>query len=1087
MPVDCRKAACRTERGENPINDHHHSGKMRYRNLAGGLACLFLCLVHTANAQSFEEASSENWHQWRGPNANGFSESAKGPVEWDNEKNIQWKVAMGGSGSSTPIIWGDKVFLLTAINTGQVDPSLPRPEDQPERVFGIKHPNTSYEFAVLCLSRETGKEIWRRVATTLVPHEGHHNDNNFASASPTTDGKRLYCWFGSAGLFCYSLEGELLWNRKLGTIKMGASLGEGCSPVLHEGKLIIVRDHQGESSIEVLVAGTGKTLWRKKREGGNGWSTPAVVKHSGRVQIITTSSGKGRGGRLVAPGKVISYDLGSGEIIWQCSGLTDNAIPCPVVEDGVVYCMTGYQGSALLALPLSAKGDITGSESILWTKKRGTPYVPSPLLYDGRLYFTQSNQNLLSCLDAKDGSEIINRERLPGMSGIYSSPVGANGLVYVTDRNGTTLVLKRARKLEVIATNKLGDTVHSSPAIAGNQLFIRGRRFLYCIARAEGENPPEVEVNPPGSAVNGKDKRPNVVTLLVDDLGYRDLGCYGGPVKTPVLDRLAAAGVRFTDFHSGAATCCPSRATFLTGRHHYRTGVYSVITERLHRMHLLESETTIAEVLKKNGYGTAHFGKWHLGMPVQKRNNPTPADHGFDYWFGVVNGAGPSHKNPTNFLRNGERVGTMEGYSCQIVVDEALTWLDEKRDADEPFFLNLWFNEPHDPIAAPDEIVSQYGALNEREAIYSGTIDNTDRAIGRLVARLETLGELDNTIIVYSSDNGSYLQERNGELRGKKGALFEGGHRVPGIVYWKDGIPGGRVEDEPAGAVDLLPTLCGLIGIDKPRGVHLDGSDLAPLLTGTGSFARHQPLFWMSDANMVMRMGDYTLFSSGTAKSPVDFKTADRLMKQIKEVLGNDLEKELGGMDLRSRLFNGRFANLEANRLQQQHRDLYYFNEAWIPKLKKSEVGRVQLYDLSKDLGQQNDIAKERPELVARMKKQAAAIYASVMSDAPEWIRTEDLATLKKPRRDEPQGAATGAPDTAKLLARIDKNNLPEGYHGSRHQPYVDKRMAELTSQQRQRIGRLWKEKRRLHPKMRNVGGSFVKILEYVATKEKTD
>ncbi len=465
--------------------------------------------------------------------------------------------------------------------------------------------------------------------------------------------------------------------------------------------------------------------------------------------------------------------------------------------------------------------------------------------------------------------------------------------------------------------------------------------------------------------------RPNVVFLLADDLGYRDIGCYGGPVKTPVLDKLAAGGVRFTDFHSGAPGCSHSRASFLTGRHHYRAGVYSVISERLHKMHLLKSETTIAEVLKENGYATAHFGKWHLGMPVQNRKNPTPADHGFDYWFGLVNGPGKSHKDPTNFIRNGERVGMMKGYSCQIVVDEALTWLDEKRDADEPFFLNLWFNEPHAPIAAPDEIVSQYGDLNDQAAIYSGTIDNTDRAIGRLVARLKKLGELDNTIIVYSSDNGSYRQERNGELRGKKGSQFEGGHRVPGIFYWKGGIPGGRVEDEPAAAVDLLPTLCGLIGIDKPGGVHLDGSDLAPLLTRSDTFERHQPLFWISGANMVVRIGDHTLFASGTARSPIDSKTAKRLMEQIRGILGDDLEKGLDDKKLRDRLFsqNMKIANPEANRLRHQLRDLYYFNEAWIPELKKSQLGRVQLYDLSKDLGQQKDIAKESPEIVARMKK----------------------------------------------------------------------------------------------------------------------
>jgi len=591
-----------------------------------------------------------------------------------------------------------------------------------------------------------------------------------------------------------------------------------------------------------------------------------------------------------------------------------------------------------------------------------------------------------------------------------------------------------------------------------------------------------VGTGPTPNSATASRKRPNVVFILADDLGYRDIGCYGGPVKTPVLNKLAAGGVRFTDFHSGAPGCSHSRASFLTGRHHYRAGVYSVITERLHRMHLLESETTIAEVLKQNGFATAHFGKWHLGMPVHDRENPTPTDHGFDYWFGLVNGPGKSHKDPTNFIRNGKSVGKMKGYSCQIVVDEALTWLDKKRDAD-PFFLNLWFNEPHAPIAAPEEIVSQYGALDDQAAIYSGTIDNTDRAIGRLVAKLEQLDELDNTIIVYSSDNGSYRQERNGELRGKKGSQFEGGHRVPGIFYWKGGIPGGRVEDEPAAAVDLLPTLCGLIGIEKPGGVHLDGSDLAPLLTRSGTFNRHQPLFWISGANMVVRIGDHTLFTSGTAKSPIDFKTADRLMKQIRELLGDDLEKGLDDNKLRSRLFsaNMRIANPEANRLRHQLRDLYYFNEAWIPELKKSELGRVQLYDLSKDLKQQKDIAEERPELVARMKKQAAAIYRSVMADAPEWLTPEELAAAKKPHENTPARPAPGASDTAKLLARIDKNPLPKGYDGSRHQPYVDRIMAGLKPEQRARVGERWKEKRRLDSNMPNPGASFVRILTHVA------
>ena len=576
--------------------------------------------------------------------------------------------------------------------------------------------------------------------------------------------------------------------------------------------------------------------------------------------------------------------------------------------------------------------------------------------------------------------------------------------------------------------------------------------------------------------------RPNVITLLVDDLGYRDIGCYDGPVKTPVLDTLAAEGVRFTDFHSGAPVCSPSRATFLTGRNHIRAGVYSVLSEQRHKMHLLRDEKTLAEVLKDEGFGTAHFGKWHLGMPVNGRSNPTPSDHGFDYWFGLVNGAHPSHKDPTNFLRNGKPVGPMKGYSCQLVVDEAIDWID-KHGTDAPFFINIWFNEPHAVIAAPDEIVSEYGALNDQAAIYNGTIDNTDRAIGRLVNKLKELGELDNTIIHYSSDNGSYRQERSGELRGKKGSHYEGGHRVPGIFYWKRKIIGGRVEKEPAGAVDLLPTICGLLGIEKPKNVVLDGSDLTPLLTGTGNFERHQPLFWMNGSTMALRMGSHTLLAPSTARLPFDHAKANRLLQQTKTALGDNIEKELGGLDLRSRMFNGRFANPEANRLRDEFRSLFYFNEALIPLMKKGGVDRVELYDLSKDIGQQNDIAKKHPRLIAQIKKQANLIYKSVMADGPEYVTPKDLAAAKKPRGNALQApvAETSSSKTAKLLARIEKNLLPGDYQGSSHQAYVDKVMAGLKPKQRARVGQLWKEKRRIDPDMPNPGSSYIKILTHVA------
>ena len=432
-----------------------------------GLCCLLCLASHTA-AQTFDESKLNNWHQWRGPEANGVSRTATPPIEWSEDKNVKWKVAIDGNGTSTPIIWENKVFLLTAIDTGIVDPSLPRPEDQPERVFGIKYPNTTFQFVVLCLDRETGREVWRKTAIERIPHEGHHGDNSFASASPTTDGERLYCWFGSAGLFCYDLNGRKLWQRDLGKAYMEASLGEGCSPVVHDGKLVIVRDQQRQSSIEVLEAKTGVTRWKANRDEPNAWATPYVIEYRGRTQVVTAAS------KLVC-----SYDLNNGEVIWQCSGLTGNVIPSPVVDGDVVYCMSGYQGYALLALPLSATGDI--SDGIVWTRHQGTPYIPSPLLYDGLLYFNQSNQAILSCLDARTGETIMDRTRLPGLSTVYASPAGADGRVYISGRNGTTLVLQQSRELQVLATNKLDEQFDASPALAGNQLFLRGRKFLYCV------------------------------------------------------------------------------------------------------------------------------------------------------------------------------------------------------------------------------------------------------------------------------------------------------------------------------------------------------------------------------------------------------------------------------------------------------------------------------------------------------------------------------------------------------------------------------------------------------------------------------
>jgi arylsulfatase A len=582
-------------------------------------------------------------------------------------------------------------------------------------------------------------------------------------------------------------------------------------------------------------------------------------------------------------------------------------------------------------------------------------------------------------------------------------------------------------------------------------------------------------------------QQPNVVVLLADDLGSKDIGCYGGPVKTPALDELAAKGVRFTDFHSGAPVCSPARATLLTGRHHLRTGVYTVIQDHIHNMHLRNREVTIAELLKANGYDTVHLGKWHLGTPFRGMKKPWIDEHGFDYWFATDLNAAPSHRDPSNFWRNRERVGELKGYACQLVIDEAISWLDEKRDTEKPFFLNIWFHEPHAPLAAPDNLVSQYGDLNDPAAIYSGTIDNTDRAIARLLKKLEDFGSLENTIIIYTSDHGSYRPDRNGGLRGNKGSLFEGGIRTPGIICWPKGIKGGRIEDTPAGAVDLLPTICGLTGIKKPEGVHLDGADLSPLLAGKeADFKRRQPLTWHSPTSqpiVAIRDGKYSLVGYRKMEYPRDQDTIRAVVDEMKVILENKHDRKLTQSELWHKAYNSHLNTPEWNRLRGKFVLLNTFQEAWIPLIKAGSggVSRFELYDLSTDPNQQHNVAERFPEVTKRLKEEVLTINADVLKEAADWSPYKTIGSSST--KPIPKQAFDDA-ELEKLLSKIEIAALPSGYDPSKHQDYVDERMKSLQSRQRGRIGLLWKEKRRLHPNMKNAGMSFVRILEYVAAGE---
>jgi outer membrane protein assembly factor BamB len=437
------------------------------------IALLTLYLGLAAGLAAAEEPSQDpldNWPQWRGPLAIGFAPKGDPPLCWDATTHVKWKAALQGKGSSSPIVWGDRVFVLTAVDTGREAVAADIPKPDPAFQTRTQPPTTYYQFIVLCLDRSSGKLRWRQVAIEQVPHEGHHPTHSYAAASPITDGRFLYASFGSRGIYCYDLDGKLQWKRDLGRLHTRLGWGEGASPVVHGDTLVVSWDQEKDSFIIALNARTGKTKWKVSRDEPTSWATPLVVEYQGKAQVI-----------VPATNKIRSYDLATGELIWQCGGLTVNVIPSPVVAGNVVYCMSGYRGAAALALPLGAKGDITGSEQILWKYEKGTPYVPSPVLVDHRLYFTKSNTPFLTCLDTRTGKPLITEARLPGLTSLYASPVAAKDRIYLTGQDGTVVVIKNSDKLEVLATNRLDDPIDASPAIAGKQILLRSKENLYCI------------------------------------------------------------------------------------------------------------------------------------------------------------------------------------------------------------------------------------------------------------------------------------------------------------------------------------------------------------------------------------------------------------------------------------------------------------------------------------------------------------------------------------------------------------------------------------------------------------------------------
>jgi outer membrane protein assembly factor BamB len=421
-------------------------------------------------AGDFEAEKFDNWHQWRGPLATGEAPKGNPPTKWDETTNVKWRAKLEGRGSASPIVWGDKVFVVTAVATDKKIDAQDKPQTDPKFQKKTQAPDNYYQFIVICLDRDTGKERWRKIAAEKVPHEGHHETHSYAAGSPTTDGKLLYVSFGSFGIYAYDLDGNLKWQRDLGRLNTRLGWGEAVTPVVHGDSLLLNWDQEADSALICLDAKSGATKWRAARDEHTSWNTPQVVPFNGQTQVI-----------LNGTNRIRSYDLATGTPIWECGGMTVNAIPSAVAKDGVVYLMSGYQGKAAVAVPLNSRGDLKDTGTVFWRYAKGTPYVPSPLLLGERLWFTQANTQLLTVLDIKTGKPILDQVRLPKVTSFYASPAAAGGRVYFTARDGTTIVLKQSDSLDVLSVNKLDDAIDASPAIVGKQLFLRGEKFVYCI------------------------------------------------------------------------------------------------------------------------------------------------------------------------------------------------------------------------------------------------------------------------------------------------------------------------------------------------------------------------------------------------------------------------------------------------------------------------------------------------------------------------------------------------------------------------------------------------------------------------------
>lgn len=419
-------------------------------------------------------AGSDDWPGWRGPSGNGISTLKNIPTSWAADRNVAWRAPVPGRGHSSPVVWGNRIFLTTDIEGESVSGA----EAPKHRIKGapFRHPdstglNRKHTLKVLCFDAANGKQLWERTAYDGSVYDEIHKFNTYASPTPVTDGKFVYAYFEAQGFYKYDFEGNLIWKISLGKIDT-LGLGTGVSPLLFEDKLILLVDQdEGDDSFLVAIsAADGKIAWKTPRKARQSWTTPVMVEAGGQLEMIVTGTEN-----------VIAYDPRNGKEFWRADGIVGNSVHTPVFGHGMVYVTTGYPMKKTMAIRLAPDAE---ANRVAWKYEKGTSYVPSPILYGDYLYL-MTDAGLVTCLDAHSGEPKYESKRFPTPAHFTSPPVAFDEKLLITSEDGDTYVLKAGPEHEVLATNSLGEPVYASLALAGDSIYIRSGKNLYRIRKAQ--------------------------------------------------------------------------------------------------------------------------------------------------------------------------------------------------------------------------------------------------------------------------------------------------------------------------------------------------------------------------------------------------------------------------------------------------------------------------------------------------------------------------------------------------------------------------------------------------------------------------